>query len=286
MSSPKRRQPPPMQLQLQPDVPSSPSSPSRTPVPYTPPRPGQKPLLLAEKHLQRPKTRRWVPATPWTPSTPSTSELTTPPLTLDSPYGHDYGHAQQPAYGQATYPLLPSPVICSPERTERRISEEDDLPPLSHLHTHAHSKAPSSPSSSCSSRSSSPPNTPSSGRSTPTSVSTKETSSPFELTPIPRSPSYLAFVQHQTPSRRPTGEYITPPSVSLLRPTTFWKNAYRTALGLPSDAPSSQLVRSSSFIVAGRQLDDLSTREDLGVLCVTPRREFDREVVLLPQGGY
>ncbi|KZT54029.1 hypothetical protein CALCODRAFT_485871 [Calocera cornea HHB12733] len=243
-TSRRRRAAPPVTVHVLPQ----PQHPVQVHVAYTPPRPGQRPLVLPQKILQKPP-KAFTPPVPWSPSSSSPS----------------------------------SPPLSSP-----RTSLEYAVPPLS-----AYSDHPFSPSSS---RSSSPPGTPNSGRSTPTFTP----SSPSSFSPrdsasessvgLPYSPSgYLAFVQHESPSRRlrarPTGEYITPPEQPLLRPTTFWKNAYRTALGRPSDAPASQLVRSASFIVAGHELPELIT-DDLAFLCYHPRRREgqDTDVRLLPEG--
>ncbi|KZO97374.1 hypothetical protein CALVIDRAFT_563157 [Calocera viscosa TUFC12733] len=215
-----------------PSPPSKRRRPAQVQVPYTPPRPGQRPLVLPQKILQKPP-KAFTPPTPWSPSSSSP--------------------------------------------TSPRISLDYAVPPLS-----AYSDYPFSPSSS---RSSSPPGTPHSGRGSPTSSPTFTTSSFSPRDSLPYSPSgYLAFVQHDSPSRRgrPTGEYITPPEQPLLRPTTFWKNAYRTALGRPSDAPASQLVRSASFIIAGQELPEQIT-DDLAFLCYQPRPRARDAVVLPPE---
>lgn len=48
---------------------------------------------------------------------------------------------------------------------------------------------------------------------------------------------------------------IQPPSPSLLRPKSFWKNHPRSALTSLAYSPSSQVVRRSTFVAAGMNID-------------------------------
>lgn len=78
----------------------------------------------------------------------------------------------------------------------------------------------------------------------------------------PVSRSYNASPRRPSPFRSHTMNdavfgtgLIQPPSPSLLRPKSFWKNHPRSALTSLAWSPSSQVVRRSTFVAAGMNID-------------------------------
>jgi len=69
------------------------------------------------------------------------------------------------------------------------------------------------------------------------------------------------------------------PPPPLLRPTTFWKNTPRSALGTSTYSPASHLIRKSTFVAAGMDFDYSS---DLSALCVQTRAPV-QTLVLPPE---
>ena len=70
-------------------------------------------------------------------------------------------------------------------------------------------------------------------------------------------------------------------SILEVRPKTFWKNTRRSALTGPSYSPGTYIVRRSTFVAAGLNLD--RPREDLSALGVELRVTG---VVLVPNPDF
>ena len=66
--------------------------------------------------------------------------------------------------------------------------------------------------------------------------------------------------------------------IILVRPTTFWRKTRRSGVTGASYSPSSHLIRRSTYIAAGLELD--KPIADLSALCVESRVGF---VVLAPE---
>ncbi|KZO97296.1 hypothetical protein CALVIDRAFT_563092 [Calocera viscosa TUFC12733] len=180
-----------------------------------------------------------------TTTTARSSHTRSPSLPATPPHQH----TQQLVFA----PSSPSAGEEHLEHTTASANEEQALSP------------PSTPELSYASPSSTPPTTP--GFSPPSTplLSSKPFPSPTDTLSPPPPPRTRT---QSTPRRKPTGDHIALPSQPLLRPTTFWKNTYRTALGSPADSPSAQLVRHASFSPSSEfdsSSSPQSSKEDLAL---------------------